>query len=318
MNPPTFKITESRGTLEDQTQRLRGYIYGGMYGPSRMPRGIEPTLVSEFILKNVRAKDSHEVFSALLDVLRFYERLDVLPHLALMLTRTETDAPSISRSCYILQALADLGGPDQVKDAAAYFDAQIVPHPFANKLYALLCSTACALVPATDLAKLSARLDKDVKAASANVVTDDDVRRRETLLSIQRRDLAVAQATSATKTKLAAAKPEDRRPQLVQLYIKRGPIATAYIEVWSARQLRRDVITGNAPPVLRALSDALDPLIQPAKEPANAFSIARLSQAILYLGGQLTPPQETAYKKAQGGANFLWDDPKPPVDPENQ
>ena len=77
-----MKITHIRLDEPQGHEALEKYIFGGHYGPMRVPRGIAPELVTKFIRENVATDADAEDLQKTLEVMRFYESADVLPHFA--------------------------------------------------------------------------------------------------------------------------------------------------------------------------------------------------------------------------------------------
>src|SRR3954463_2020961 len=122
-------ITRVRHSEEESRVLLATFIFEGKYGGSRVPRGIEPEFVSRFIRESLQPGSASNAYASILEVIRFYERADVLSNLRQALTAHEASAEDVLRSAYVLQAIGDLGSGNEATQAADYFDRILVSHP---------------------------------------------------------------------------------------------------------------------------------------------------------------------------------------------
>ena len=72
----TVRLDENQGRV-----RLRRYIFGGFRAVPRPPRGVEPELVSRFIKEELLAESPADAYAKTAEVLRYYERNDVIRHI---------------------------------------------------------------------------------------------------------------------------------------------------------------------------------------------------------------------------------------------
>jgi hypothetical protein len=309
------RITTVRHREEDGKAMLERFMFRGMYGGARVPRGIEPAVVSAFLRDRIRPDSAPDSVARAAEVARFYESADAVPHFQAMLTGRETDVTAMVRSAWLLQIVADLGTPDQVKRAAEYFDQKIVAHPRASSDFGLLLQTALALAPTLAPDALKQRMARDVAAAEKNQrASEDAMMAYDRLAAVQRNELPRVQAAIDAKRKLAAQQPPDRRAELVLIYLLRHPAANEYLSTWSARMLRKEAMDADADPVNGEFAKALDTADKnKLGKPAYEFQVARGVQAIIYLQGKPPAKHVETYKQIEAGAmNFLWDDPPAP------
>src|SRR5438132_8590474 len=127
---------------------LERYIFGGRYGGLRVPRGVDPELVSEFIRERLKPDTSPGSYAAVGAVIRFYERTDVLPHIQLALSGHEASSDDVQRSAFAIQSIGDLGQPAETAQAVDYLDRVLVPNATAVDNFGVLFQALIALAPA--------------------------------------------------------------------------------------------------------------------------------------------------------------------------
>ena len=306
------RLTTIRYTEADGRAQLERFLFRGMYGGPRVPRGIEPAVVSAYLRERVKPDASADTFARIAEVVRFYESADTVPHFAAMLTGREADAAAMVRSCYIIQIVADLGTPEQVAKAADYFDKRIVTHPKASNDFPLLLATVVTLAPTGSPDALKQRMARDVAAAAQNQrASEEAMTNFDRLSAVQRNDLPRAQVAIDTKKKLDPLPPAGRRAELVLVYLQRHPAAGDYMSTWAGRLLRREAMEQDGDPVVTELNKTLDGVDKnKVGKPIFEFVVSRGVQAIIYLQGRPAPKHAEEYKQIEGGAmNFLWDDP---------
>jgi hypothetical protein len=307
---PYIQITAVRYTRKQGLDVLQTFLLGGRYGGIRVPRGVPPDVVSEFIEQRVKPDSPPDVYSRVAAVLRFYERADVLPHLKLALTGEAATLDDVLRSAFVIQSIGDLGSPDEAAQAAAYLDQVLVPQPLALNAFSVLFEALIALAPAGSPGALIDRLADTVDQAAQNQRTERGIQDYQRIASIQRNDQPKYQNRWVAKNRLARQAPADRRAELVKIYLKESPYSDTQMEEWAGRMLRAEAMHVDPAPVYAAFGQALE-AVDPRKiGPQRArLEIVRATQAIVYLQGKLTPRQQDLYEKAGPGvANFLWDD----------
>ncbi len=305
------RITTVRFVRAAGRERLREFIFGGRLGPGRVPRGIDPLHVSEFIVDELRPDASPDAYRKTLDAIDFYECADVLPHLQRALTETENDAADLRRSTSVLRAVGDLGTVVDAAAAAAYLDRVLVPLPAAIPAVSSLLDARIALIPAGSWQRVEARIGAAVdQAALTEEDSEADMMAFDRIAAVQRNELPAAEAIGARKSALLEEPPSQRRPGLVAVYLGVADVVGELIETWAARQLRLEALTDDSTQVLAAFADAIDAIPMDAPDAASSFVVGRAARAILYLGGHLTGRQADRYAGLEARtASFLWDDP---------
>ena len=309
--PLPIRITHVRLNDKEAHVALENFIFGGEMSGPRVLRGMNPEYVSKFIRENVKTDSEADAYHSALECLRFYERPEAAISLALALDGRERNADDIRRSAFAIQAMGDFSAGDPLKKAADYFDRSIVPRAEASKVYPLLLQTAEALAPEGALEKLAARLAGDVQAAAKKQnLSEADMAAHDRLAAVQRNELPAAQARAAGKKQLLAMSADERRPQLVKIYMGRSSMSDTYLETWAGRQLRLEAMLGKPGPVYAEFERALNDVAARMPPAQAGFYIVRAAQAIIYLQGELSAGPDALYKSAKGGGmNFLWDDP---------
>ena len=307
-----IRITTVRYDEKGGRAELERFIFGGMYGGPRVPRGVAPELVTEFVLEKLEPASSPDAYQRTVEVIRFYERADVAPHLRLALAAREKDERDVRRSAFAIQGVADLGPQQDLTRVAQYFDTVLVPHAAARDLFPLLLETLITLGPAGSPDKLRQRLHADLEqAAKSQNSSEAGMMAFDKLSSVERNDLPRAAGALEARKRLLAAAPAQRRNELVLLYLGQSPHSTDLMETWAGRLLRREAVEGDPEAVCAAFLRAIE-LADPAKlgAPRAGFIVCRSAQAILYLGGKLTPKYRELYQQSKefGAMNFLWDD----------
>jgi len=307
-------ITAVRYGRKQGRDVLQTFLFGARYGGVRVPRGVPPDVVSEFIEQRVQPDSPPDVYSKVAAVLRFYERPDVLPHLKRALTGKAASLDDARRSAFVIQSIGDLGTSDEAAQAATYLDRVLLPQPLAVNAFSALFEALIAVAPAGSPRALIERLASVVDQAARGQRTERGVQDYQRIAAIQRNDQPRYQNRWIAKNRLARQAPADRRAELVKIYLRESPFSDPQMEEWAARMLRAEAIQGDPQPVYDAFGQALE-AVDPKKIGAqrSAFEIVRAAQAILYLQGKLSSRQEDLFEAAGKGAmNFLWDDlPQP-------
>ncbi len=288
--------------------RLDRYMSAGQYEDARPPRGIDPAEVAGFLRERITPESESRDYSRALDLMRFYELSDVLPHLREGLRRPPRShsIDDLLRCMYVVEAIGDLGGAAEILQAAAYFEQAVLTNPEALNAFAALGETAIALTSETSVGQLQRLLSH----AIANYPRTGAARDYQRLISEQRNEIPKLEFILNAKRTLLKMALEERRGQLAAIYLKRSPVASGQMEVWAARLLRSEAMRGNAGAVCAEFGRAMDAVEGVDAYPRfRAFTIQRAAQAILYLGGSLSAEQRNAYGSVKAGApNFLWDD----------
>ena len=305
-------ITQVRYSPEEGEQVLRRFIFGGPYAGRRPPRGVPPPTVVEFIVENVKPDAKPHVFLRTVDTALFYESKEILPHIRQMLTARETDSRSVQRSAYCLQLFGNLGTPEEVVQAAQYFDRILVPHQAAGENLDLLLATLPTLAPAGNIDRIYQRIGEQIREATEVPKPDDPENMRALgLQNIMSLKVPVAATLLQGKSRLLAQTPAQRRMELISIYLGQSPLSDEPTHIWAGRLLRKECMELDPAPVYADLGRAIDAADPQRLDPERAeFITHRAAQAIIYLQGKLTKGQQARYAKVkEAPQNFLWDDP---------
>ena len=309
-----FRITTIRYDENGGRAALGRFVFAGKEGGPRVPRGVPAELVSEFILQRLKPDSSPEAYRRTAEVVRFYERADVVPHIGLALNGRVANQRDLMRSAHALQTLGEFGSREQAAWAAQYFDALLTPRQEALDFIPLLLDTLVSLAPAGTADKLRFRLQQEVQeAAPHQYASEARMMAYDRLCGLLRNDLPRAQGTMAAKENLLKLTAARRRGELLLTYLGQSPHSGSAMATWAGRMLRKEAMEGEeeAEAVRGVFARAME-LAEPEKlgRQRAGFIIHRAAQAIVYLGGRLSPRQRDLYEKSKPFAamNFLWDD----------
>lgn len=309
-----LRITTVRHGPEKARQLLADHVFGGKYKLPRVPRGIDRAFVSKFITESIKPDSPRDAYFKTLDVVRFYERPDVVPHLLAALNRREAEFVDLMRSLGAIQAAGDVGAPEQGATAAAYLDAAIIPHAKAETVYPTIGETLVVLAPSGSPAGFRKRIEREIQIREPlQNDSEEAMMAFDKVVEVRDQTLAGAEAASAGKKGLLAKKPPERAPDLVAIYLGKHALAGRYMSTWAARRIRFDAaeIGFDTHKALFAKAvDAIDPEAEP--NPETDLVLVRAVQAIIYFQQAPTIAHLERYAKAKNrGAihmNFLWDD----------
>jgi hypothetical protein len=308
----TAAITVVRHAEGPARSLVQAFVFGGRYGPKRVPRGIEPSLVAE-ILGALPADASVAAFRRALEVARFYESVTSLPAFLSPLAGELTAARDLARAAVGAQAVGELGDPELAGQATRALDARVVAHPEAGKVLDDLLAARLALAPAGSDAALVSRLRAEVAAAKRHEEESEaGMMAYDQVSALERNDLPLHDGQVAEKLRLLQAPAEEAVPGLVALYLGVAPVGGTYLDTWAARQLRRDALAGRDLGAVFAELERLAMAADPDQVGVRAhFRVVRAAQAIVYLGGEPSPALRERWTEAApfGGQSFLWDDP---------
>lgn len=304
----------TRVRLDEATARklLASYVFEGRFGIRRVPRGIDPEVVSAFVRDRIVPETSSAAYQRLLDVLRFYERPDVVPQLLQATLLPIRSIEALRRAAYAVQAAGELGPPDAAEDASDYVDRALVPSDQAPGDFPTLLETRVVLAPFGSFAALAGRIAAEVARAKVDEERDEaSMMAYDKVVAVQRNALVHARGLAAAKTRLSGLPQAARRDELVAIYLEQAPIRSELVGVWAARLLREEALTADPRPVHEAFARAIDALDRGALGDELAdFTLVLAAQAIVYLGGTLSPAHAQAFAAAKVKvAGFLWDDP---------
>jgi hypothetical protein len=296
MTAAPIPVTHVRLGNRDAAARLNGFVFGGDDACRRPPRGINPEFVSYWIREFVKPTASSTLLMRVVDVLRFYERSDVLDRLSRFLTRTGADPESFARNAYVLQAMGEVGSPEQKRFAGGFFAELLLPHPQAMSMFPLLLQTAECLAGAIDTARIGSRLEQ---------AGDERIYSRY-VANMYPRGVSVIEA----KQRLMAANPEQRLHELFAIYLGESQFSTSSMGIWSARLIRDYAMHEGKAAVLSGFTEIVDGALRSTMSQRKIeFLVHRSVQAIIYLGGKISFRHEAVYDGIKSGPeNFLWDD----------
>ncbi len=311
MSTPPVTITLVRHRSQDANNILRNFVDGGTESGRRAPRGIEPEYVSYWLHQNIKPDCSPAAMMHTGDLLRFYERKDVLDTVSRLLTRSESNERAFRVSMYALQAIGEVGTPEQQAFAARYLNEFLLPQPVAMDFFNLVLETAEALAPAVDMPTIGRRLQAAIDA----VGTPKDLESAAAVPYMKYSDYRTLYYPGAlrvveAKRRLAALAPAARLQELLFIYLGESPLSAPSMVTWTGRLLRQHAMAGGQADVLAAFGAILDGAIKSQMPAAKKeFIIQRAAQAIVYLHGKLTFPQEAAFDAIKTRTlSFLWDD----------
>ena len=316
---PTFPIpiTHVRWTSKDAKLILEDFVFGPRFAGRRPPRGIDPEYVSYWLRENIKPDCAPSAMMRVVDIFRFYERKDVLDHTSRFLTRDEGEERSFRRAMYVLQAIGEAGTGEQATFAVRYFNDFLLPQPIAMDFFALVLETAEALALAVDFAAVGRRLQAALDAAGKVPNLDGSGGLPWRVYSdYNRNNYPNAALIIEAKRRLFRADPAQRLQELLFIYLGESPLSSASMEIWAGRLIRDYAMKEDTQPVvLAAFTQIIDGALKSQMpKPKKEFLIHRASQAIIYLQGELSFPQEAAYDAIKSGPeNFLWDDPGGPA-----
>lgn len=311
MSTLPIPITLVRWPNRDAAFKLDNFVFGDRYSGRRPPRGINPEFVSYWIRENWQPDCAPGAAMRLLDLLRFYERRDVLDLIARSLTGGESDSRAFRRGCYAVQIIGELGTFEQASFAARYFVEYLLPLPFAMDFFALVLDTAESLAIAIDITAVGRRLQNALDAASQapDLAGAGGLNWRK-YSDYNRNNLPATALVVETKRRLLASDASQRLPELIMIYLGQSPLSSATMEIWAGRLIRDYAINGGQPAVVNALTQLFDAALRSEMPKENKdFFLFRTGHAILYLQGKLSFPHEAAFEAIPPGQQcFLCDD----------
>lgn len=304
-----ISITHVRYTKSQARKVLEAYIFGGRYSTLRPPRGLPPDLVALFLTTELKFDSAPRAYQRALEAMRFYEVHGVGPILRPILAAREKSPSEESyadmrRAAYVLQALGDLGPPEDAQWGADYFDRILLAKPgFADNAN-LLLQTLLVLAPAGSPAAFSERLRAEIARSPGSQVS-------RTLRETTDNRLPGTVDLIAAKKRLLETPFDHRRPELISIYLGQSDLSEPYMVTWAARMIRREAMESDPTPIYSEFGRALDAL-DPGRsgDPGTSFAVVRAAQAIIYLQGKLTPHWRMLYESSHPhrALNFLWDD----------
>jgi hypothetical protein len=315
MSAVPIPITLVRWPNKTAAALLEQFIFEGRDTGRRPPRGINPEYISYWIRENIKPDCPPGAMMRVVDLLRFYERKDVLDLLSRMLTRNESDDRSFRRGMYVLQAIGELGTPEQVAFAVRYLNEFLLPLPVAMEFFPLVLETSESLAAAIDFSTVGRRLQAALDAASKvpNLSGSNGIPWRK-YSDYNRNNYPVTARTIEARRRLFATDSMRRIQELLFIYMGESEFSSPSMEIWAARLLRDYAIGGGQEAVVAAFAQIFDGSQRSQMpKPRKEFLMYRAAHAIIYLQGKLTFPQEQAFDAIKDGPEcFLCDDLVPP------
>jgi hypothetical protein len=299
-------LSNVRHRDEDAQRLLSEYVYGGIYTPPLVPRGIALEDVTNYINANLKIDDSATAYRNTLEIMKFYEKADVLDTLLKVIKHEILTAEDIARAAYVIQATAEFGPEDIVEKADKYFDQVLVEHTQALHVLPTLLETKIVLAPIGSLGKLANRIDREVKKAELAVSNENTMAYYDKLAAIQRNVLPRTKHSLQRKVDILALNKPEQQTELIAVYLGQADISDFYSEIWAARLLRFDHINDESTLIIAQLSKVLNNT--QIQDPIGSFMYERSARAIIYLEAELTIEQQTKFDEIeQAGAHFLSD-----------
>jgi hypothetical protein len=306
-----MKITHIRLDEPQGHEALEKYIFGGHYGPMRVPRGIAPELVTKFIRENVATDADAEDLQKALEVMRFYESAQVLPHFAPNINRAPADRDGFRRQAVTCQMFGDLGQQTDAEHAANHFNQHLAPLPDAILLSSLTLETLLTLAPAGTLQPFEAQVKAEVsRLAPAQRSSEEAMMAYDKIAAIQRNEIPRTRKLIELKKTLLLQKPPERRHPVVELYLGRSKINDLYLQNWAARLLRQEAMASDPRPLWDEFGKMVDevPIDALGKDPKTDALLLRAAHALEYLEGPLTVLQREKMSHAKTATIDFLDD----------
>ncbi len=310
---PPVMITATRWPQRDAAALLEQFIFGARYSGRRAPRGIDPEYVSYWIRTQIKPDAAPSALLRVVDLLRFYDRRDVIDVLAPILTRREADDRDLARSAYVLQALGEVGTAEHGRVAANYLNEFLVPVPAALTLFPLMLETAEALALHIDMEPLTQRLKQAIVETGTvpNLKGPAGIPHRK-YSDYQRNELPQTQLVVTMKRRVELTEPAIRFQELVFIYMGEADLSTASTHVWAGRLLRSYAMLGETQQqaVLDIFKTIMDGAIRSRMvKPRKDFTVGRAAQATIYLQGKLSFQTQDYFDSIQNRPeSFLSDE----------
>jgi Mg-chelatase subunit ChlI len=200
---------------------------------------------------------------------------------------------------------------EQGRAVSSYFAEYLLPRPEAMDALQLVLDAADSLAATVDIGGVGRRLQGAIDAASKveDIKGPAGIPYRK-YNDFARNNYALTKRNIEEKRRLSALSPAQRLQELVVVYLGESPLSVPSMEIFAARLIRAFARDDGREAVYAAFGQVIDVTVKSQlPKPRKDFLIHRAAQAILYLQGKLTFPQEEAYDAiASQSPNFLWDD----------
>jgi hypothetical protein len=280
-------VTTIRLSEDEAKERLNAYVFGGGYGPRRVPRGIDPRFVAKFLLEKIGSMDEDDLGKTL-NVARYYESKEIAPAAIKLFDKPIDKMDDWLYQMYAVRLGADLGGAEEATKAARHFESRVVPHPKALQDPPWMLDTAKVTEPHGGMGAAEKRLQQEKAALEPNQRRSEaDMGAFDKIAAALRNDFPRAKKVAEYKARLLALPPAERRETLIRVYMDDASVADDYLRIFAARLLRKDVFEGAVPapiPEFRAIAAAFKPE-ELRDDPAAAGRFLRAERAYRYFGG---------------------------------
>lgn len=299
-------VTTIRLSEEEGKEALDAYVFGGSYGPRRVPRGIDPRLVTRFLLEKIESMDEQDLGKAL-NVARYYETKEIAPAVVKLFNKPIEQMDEWLYQMYAVRLASDLGGAEEATKAARHFESRVVPHAKALQDPPLTLETAKVTEPRGGMAAVEKRLQQEKTTLEPNQRrSEPDMMAFDKIAAVLRNDLPRAQKVVEYKARLLGMPPAERRDTLVRVYTDNASVVDDYLRIFAARLLRKDVFEGAVlAPIaeFRAIAAGFRPE-ELRDNPVAASRFLRAERACRYFGG----PDELLKRLGAGAAEVKSDD----------
>ncbi|MFK7913451.1 MAG: hypothetical protein AB8B93_06015 [Pseudomonadales bacterium] len=299
----------------DAIEALDWYVFGGMFGPSQVPRGIERAVAAQFLIDTLQGDSPPSAFAKALSVMCFYELGDITEQIVRSLKNPLESREEIERAMCVVQIGVEFGPDDMPQRASQYLDQTVITSPHARECLKALIATRVALAPLGDMAALRARLDAEIAAAEAAVTDEPTLMAYDAMVAIRNNQLPRAEHQIERKSAILALPPQARIAELVAVYLGLADISDPATEAWSGRLLRRYVLAADADAEASAqihglLQEHLAPFNADSEpDDGQAFLFERAAQALAYLDGELAAEHQQLLERIKPvGIHFLSDE----------
>jgi len=303
-------LTRIRVFGDNVGNALNAYIYGGIFAPPQVPRGIDREEVAEYVLDKLTSGDSPSAFAAVLQIMRFYELREVAMEVVGRAPNRLDDADDVRRACYLTQIGVEFGAGDMPDRADRYLDVDVLRSPAASDAFDILLQTRATLAPRGSFDRLNTRIQQEFVRREAAVEDEETLMAFDRIAAIVNNDVPKTIQVINRKTEITALKEDERISALLQVYLGFDDISDASTEVWAGRLLRKRVTEGDRQIVDR-LGKILDPIVTlDGSTAAESFLFERAVNAFNYLGGVPTQSQVLLASRIEApGVHFLSDEP---------
>ena len=307
-----MQITRIRLSPEEANEALEKFVFGGHYGAIRPPRGINPPQVSEFVKRRVLSEGDDDDFAKTRDLLRYYERKDVVEPMLNLLNAPPSDTEVFRKQAIICQIAGDLGEPPEVEKAAQHLERRLVPSPEFIKEVPFVLPAVFAIAPTGSLDPIEKRLkEEQARLAPLQRRSEKDLMAYDQVTAYINNDLERTKQLIAAKKRYLPLPPPEGTPVLVKVYLGTEGPPDPDFQIWAARRVRKWALEGNPEPARNEFARALESLtVERIKNNVQLQArFWRAERALRYFDGTPGDQVREAVAAAQLKAlDFLDDD----------